>query len=159
MNNSTLRQAAAANAQAALAEDIGDGDLSASLTAENLILNGRLFCREKTVLCGVPWFEECFLALDSTAIFEWKSKDGEELQKDALICECARPSAGFTQRRKKCIKFFTNLVGNGNGGAPLAKNGRTGNRCRHAQNLTHVACGAKIRRAHGGRKKSSDGVV
>ena len=55
MNNSTLRQAAAANAQAALAEDIGDGDLSASLTAENLILNGRLFCREKTVLlrCAV----------------------------------------------------------------------------------------------------------
>ena len=158
MNNSTLRQAAAANAQAALAEDIGDGDLSASLTAENLILNGRLFCREKTVLCGVPWFEECFLALDSTAIFEWKSKDGEELQKDALICEVRAQARALLSGERSALNFLQTLSAT----ATAARRWQKWPNRQPLQtraNLTHVACGAKIRRAHGGRKKSSDGVV
>ena len=109
MNDSTLRQAAATNAQAALAEDIGDGDLSASLAAENSILNGHLFCREKTVLCGVPWFEECFLALDSAAVFEWKNKDGEELQKDALICEVRAQARALLSGERSALNFLQTL--------------------------------------------------
>ena len=48
----------ARDVRAALAEDIGTGDLTAALIAPDLAGQGRVITREEMVLCGVGWFNE-----------------------------------------------------------------------------------------------------
>ena len=43
-----------------LAEDMGDGDVSAQLIDPDTHLQTRLLVREDAVLCGVAWFDEVF---------------------------------------------------------------------------------------------------
>ena len=47
----------------ALQEDLGNGDLTASLIPKENKLQTRVVCRETAVLCGGPWFEETFRQL------------------------------------------------------------------------------------------------
>ena len=109
MADKNLRPVAMANARAALAEDIGSGDLSAFPADKNTISNGRLFCREQTVLCGVMWFEECFLALDSDAVFKWHGKDGEELKKGAFVCEVQAKTQALLSGERSALNFLQTL--------------------------------------------------
>ena len=42
----------------ALAEDVGDGDLTAQLIGESTKASARIITRERAVLCGKAWAEE-----------------------------------------------------------------------------------------------------
>ena len=46
----------------ALSEDIGNGDLSASLIDDNVI-NAKIICREKAIICGIDYADLCFATL------------------------------------------------------------------------------------------------
>ena len=49
---------------AALAEDVGLGDLTASLIPEGRLGRATVVARESAVLCGTAWFDRCFTLLD-----------------------------------------------------------------------------------------------
>ena len=51
------------NVAAALAEDIGSGDLTALLTPADHPARGIVVSREEAVLCGTAWFDACFRRL------------------------------------------------------------------------------------------------
>ncbi len=53
------------NVAAALAEDIGSGDLTALLTPAGQPARGIVVSREEAVLCGTAWFDACFRRLDA----------------------------------------------------------------------------------------------
>jgi len=79
MLKNELKQQIIKDAQRALAEDLGKGDITAALI-EDKEVTARLICREKAILCGVAWFEECFrqlMATTQTATrFDWCMTDG-----------------------------------------------------------------------------------
>ena len=52
----------------ALAEDIGTGDLTASLISESERARATLICREDAVACGRDWINAVFEALDPNAV-------------------------------------------------------------------------------------------
>ena len=47
----------------ALAEDIGEGDLTASLIPEQAHSEARVISREPAVICGQEWFDQVFAQL------------------------------------------------------------------------------------------------
>ena len=48
----------------ALAEDIGDGDLTARLVDADQVFNATLISREPAIVCGGPWITAVFKQLD-----------------------------------------------------------------------------------------------
>jgi len=65
--------------QAALREDVGTGDVTASLVRPNQLCHGRVITRENAVLSGRPWVEETFRQLDPGVRLKWHADDGERL--------------------------------------------------------------------------------
>ena len=81
-----LETAIASNIEAALVEDIGTGDLTASLLPENETVSARVIVREEAVLCGIPWFEGVMNALDSRIRIEWRYREGDLMKAGSEVC-------------------------------------------------------------------------
>ena len=59
-----MRAAIEQNVRSALAEDIGDGDITAALIPEDKTAHARIISREPGVICGRDWVNEVFRQLD-----------------------------------------------------------------------------------------------
>jgi nicotinate-nucleotide pyrophosphorylase (carboxylating) len=78
----------------ALREDVGGGDVTASLIPARQRVRGRLITREPMTLCGSPWVEETFRQLDPQIVLKWQVEEGGQADADEtlLILEgLARP--------------------------------------------------------------------
>lgn len=75
-----------ADVQRSLLEDIGTGDVTAALL-ENDIEQGYVIAKEAAVVCGRPWFDACFKALDAEVELTWQVQEGETvLPGTVLVC-------------------------------------------------------------------------
>ena len=63
----------AAQVRQALAEDLGDGDLTAALVPPQTQVRARVVVREDAILCGSNWFSEVFQQLDPDVSVQWLS--------------------------------------------------------------------------------------
>ena len=81
-----LEATIATNVEAALVEDIGSGDLTASLLPENEVVSARVIVRENAVLCGIRWFEGVMKALDSRTEIEWSYREGDLMRAGSEVC-------------------------------------------------------------------------
>lgn len=70
----------------ALAEDIGDGDLTAQLLPADALARAEVITRDDAVLCGTSWFDEVFHQLDAGVEIEWCARDGERVLPGQLLC-------------------------------------------------------------------------
>lgn len=73
------------NARAALAEDVGSGDITAQLLPADAMATAQVITRENGVLCGTAWFEEVFKQLDPNFQSEWFVQDGDLIQQNQVI--------------------------------------------------------------------------
>ena len=73
----TLPADIAATVAAALAEDLGTGDLTAALIAESMQCAAHVVAKEAATLCGTAWFDEVFRQLDPTIVVAWRAQDGD----------------------------------------------------------------------------------
>src|SRR5690606_38776702 len=62
--------------EAALAEDVGRGDATATLLPDATD-QAWLLCKEDAVVCGRPWFDACHRALDPEVAIDWRVAEGE----------------------------------------------------------------------------------
>jgi len=79
---------------AALAEDIGSGDVTAELVPAGQHVTGKVITREQAILCGGPWVTETFRQLDPTVRLTWHANDGERITANQTLFEVsglARP--------------------------------------------------------------------
>ncbi|WP_462322438.1 carboxylating nicotinate-nucleotide diphosphorylase [Halochromatium sp.] len=70
----------------ALAEDLGEGDLTARLLPEATIASAEVITRDDAVLCGAAWFNQVFRQLDPLVEIEWHARDGERVLPGQLLC-------------------------------------------------------------------------
>ena len=99
------------NVAAALNEDVGAGDLTAQLVPENLRANATVISRENAVLCGAPWFERCFRALDADIAIDWRAHDGERLTPGQIVCELSGPARALLTGERTALNFLQMLSG------------------------------------------------
>jgi len=79
---------------AALAEDVGTGDVTAALVPAQQQVRAQIVTREPAILCGVDWVAETFRQLDPAIRLDWHAADGDRIAGDTTILELrgrARP--------------------------------------------------------------------
>jgi len=99
------------NVLAALAEDIGSGDLTALLAPARRPAVGIVTCREAAVLCGTAWFEACFRRLDPQANVHWLAHDGEAIEAGRIVCEIAADTRALLTAERSALNFLQLLSG------------------------------------------------
>lgn len=99
------------NVLAALAEDVGAGDLTAQLTPPGRPARGTVVSREAAVLAGAPWFEACFRRLDPAARISWSAKDGDAVAPNQVLCEIAADTRALLTAERSALNFLQLLAG------------------------------------------------
>ena len=111
MNSLQLAAEVERNVLAALAEDIGGGDLTALLTPGDRRAFGTVVSREEAVLAGRAWFDACFRRLDPRARIDWMAKDGDRLRADQVICEVEADTRALLTAERPALNFLQLLSG------------------------------------------------
>ena len=93
----------------ALKEDVGEGDVTASLVNNNQIIKAKVICREDAVLCGQQWFDETFHQLDKKINVDWMLADGNQIEKDAAVCTLEGPAKAILTGERTALNFLQTL--------------------------------------------------
>jgi nicotinate-nucleotide pyrophosphorylase (carboxylating) len=96
----------AATVSAALAEDVGGGDLTAALVDASVRADARVVCREDAVLCGSAWFTEVFHQLDRAIEIVWKKHDGDRVGFEETICSLKGPARPMLTGERTALNFL-----------------------------------------------------
>ena len=94
------------NVAAALAEDIGAGDLTASLVPATRQVEATVISREAGVLCGTAWFERCISELDPGAKVAWQAQDGERITPNQLLCRITADARALLSAERSALNFL-----------------------------------------------------
>jgi len=92
----------------ALSEDIGTGDLSSSLLADN-ITSAKIICREKAIICGNDYSDLCFSTLDPDIEIDWKIIEGKEATPGAVICHLKGKTQAIISAERTALNFLQTL--------------------------------------------------
>src|SRR5687767_8247534 len=98
------------NVAAALAEDVGAGDLTAPLTPADLNARAFVLCRKAAVLCGQPWFDACVRKLDARASIKWLAGEGEKIENGARVCEIEARARALLTAERSALNFLQLLT-------------------------------------------------
>ena len=97
------------NVAAALAEDVGSGDLTAQLTPEAKTARAVVVCRHDAVICGQAWFEACFRKLDARATVSWLVAEGMQVAPGTRICEIRGQARALLTAERTALNFLQTL--------------------------------------------------
>jgi nicotinate-nucleotide pyrophosphorylase (carboxylating) len=123
MNRNLLQpDVIAANVRAALAEDVGTGDLSAQLVPAAQMAQARVITRERAIVCGQAWVNEVFRQLDPEVVVKWHCADGEAVEVNQALFELAGRARSLLTGERSALNFLQLLSG-------------TATRCRHFADL------------------------
>lgn len=105
----TLAEQLRAGVAAALAEDIGSGDLTAALLPPGQAASATVTSREDAILCGQPWFDETFRQLDPAVSVRWLVAEGGQVRAGELLCELSGPSRALLTGERTALNFLQTL--------------------------------------------------
>lgn len=102
-------EAILADVSRALAEDVGDGDVSAALLPIEMNARAEVIAREPMLVCGRPWFDATFYALNPAINIEWLVKEGEWLAESTILCRIQGPAAAILSAERSALNFLQTL--------------------------------------------------
>ena len=94
---------------AALAEDVGAGDLTASLVDVDAVVGAHILARESLVVCGEAWVDEVFRQLDERVIIDWYIGDGGRAEANDVICKLVGPARALLTGERTALNFLQTL--------------------------------------------------
>ncbi|MBN3563393.1 carboxylating nicotinate-nucleotide diphosphorylase [Aliamphritea spongicola] len=95
----------------ALAEDIGDGDITARLIPENQTAKARVICREEAIICGTAWVTEVYRQVDDRMQLNWKVEDSDRVSADQTLFEIEGPARSMLTAERAALNFLQTLSG------------------------------------------------
>jgi len=99
------------NVDAALAEDVATGDLTAQLIPAGQPGTATVISREEATLSGTAWFEAAFRKVDASCTITWHAQDGDRVQPNQLLCEIAGPARALLTAERTGLNFLQLLSG------------------------------------------------
>lgn len=90
----------------ALQEDVGTGDLTASLIPRDKSAHAHVITREDAVLCGTPWFDEVFRQLDAAIQVRWSAREGDRVMSNQRLCEISGPARSVLTGERTALNFL-----------------------------------------------------
>lgn len=104
-----LKQAINDNVRAALAEDIGDGDITASLIPETSQGQARIITREPMVLAGKPWVDAVFQQLDPLVSVIWHQTEGALIEANDTLFTLSGSARSLLTGERAALNFIQTL--------------------------------------------------
>ncbi len=99
-----------ADVKRALQEDVGAGDLTASLIPEDIV-SATIISREHATLSGVLWVNEVFSQVNSDINVEWLFNDGDRITKNDVLCKLTGPARQLLIGERAALNFMQTLSG------------------------------------------------
>lgn len=99
-----------ADVERALAEDIGAGDVTASLLPDDAD-SAYLLCKEDAVVCGQPWFDACHRALDPDVRIDWHAGDGDRVHAGTVLATLQGRARALVTAERTALNFMQTLSG------------------------------------------------
>lgn len=90
----------------ALAEDVGEGDLTAALVDPARRARARVLAREPAVICGAPWVEQAFRQLDASIEVRWQVAEGARCAADQVVLEAEGPARSLLTAERTALNFL-----------------------------------------------------
>ncbi len=94
---------------AALAEDLGAGDVTAALVPASQQVRAQIIAREPAVLCGTDWADATFKQLDPSIRLDWQAQDGDALVADRAVVKLAGPARPILTGERTALNFLQTL--------------------------------------------------
>ncbi len=112
MNRDLLQpEVIAANVRAALAEDIGSGDITALLIPASQAAHACVITRERAVVCGRAWAEEVFRQVDPGIRLTWHCDDGDTVDPGKVLFEVNGSARALLSAERTALNFLQLLSG------------------------------------------------
>jgi nicotinate-nucleotide pyrophosphorylase (carboxylating) len=96
------------NVDAALAEDLGSGDVTAALLPDSAD-SAVLLCKEDAVVCGRPWFDACHRVLDPQVDIRWNVADGDRVIAGTVLATLHGRSRALVSAERSALNFMQTL--------------------------------------------------
>lgn len=94
-----------------LEEDIGAGDLTASIISENATAIAKVVTREAMVLCGQAWFSAVFTRIDDSVRIEWLAAEGARVDPGTELCVVRGPARALLTGERTGLNLLQTLSG------------------------------------------------
>jgi nicotinate-nucleotide pyrophosphorylase (carboxylating) len=108
---SAVAQLAAADAARALAEDVGEGDLTAGLVDAGRRARARVLARESAVICGAPWTDAALRQVDPDVQVTWHVGEGQRCKAGEVVLEAVGSARGLLTAERTALNFLQLLSG------------------------------------------------
>jgi len=109
ISQALLEQSIQINIQQALAEDIGDGDITALLTPEDEQATATIISRENMVLAGQPWVNALIQAYNPKIEVIWLKNDGDRVGANEAFLELAGSARSLLTVERPALNFVQTL--------------------------------------------------
>ncbi|MBU2711727.1 carboxylating nicotinate-nucleotide diphosphorylase [Zooshikella harenae] len=110
----------------ALAEDIGNGDITANLIPADENATATIISRENAVICGRPWVDATFQKVDSTINLHWQVSEGDHVTPNQQLLTISGTARSLLTAERTALNFLQTLSG-------------TATRCSHyAKSVAHT---------------------
>jgi nicotinate-nucleotide pyrophosphorylase (carboxylating) len=106
-----LDAAILANVRAALAEDIGNGDITAALIPADVVAHARVITREPMVLAGAPWADAVFAQVDARIHPQWLVEEGRQVEANTPLLVLDGPARSLLTAERSALNFLQLLSG------------------------------------------------
>ncbi len=93
----------------ALREDVGSGDLTASLIPARRQASATVISREVAILCGRAWFDAVFRQLDAQVRVNWAAEEGAAIEPNQTLCELTGPARSILTGERTALNFLQTL--------------------------------------------------
>jgi nicotinate-nucleotide pyrophosphorylase (carboxylating) len=110
-STAAIADLARADAARALAEDVGDADLTAALVDPARRAKARVLARESAVICGAPWVEAALLQVDPALQVHWLVREGERCARDQVVLEVEGAARSLLTAERTALNFLQLLSG------------------------------------------------
>ena len=101
-----LKTALRHSVEAALAEDVGCGDLTGELIPIDKTTSATIVTRESMTMAGRPWVDEVCRQVDESIEVNWKRDDGDVIDPDTVVCELHGAARSILTAERTALNFL-----------------------------------------------------
>jgi nicotinate-nucleotide pyrophosphorylase (carboxylating) len=92
-----------------LAEDVGSGDVTATLLPHDLIVEADIIAREPLLICGQPWVNQTFSQVDKRTQIQWHVSEGAWLPAARTLCSIRGRARSVLTAERTALNFLQTL--------------------------------------------------
>ena len=111
IDGENLAQSVVNHVTQALTEDLGAGDISASLIDPDTQATARVITRQVGVFCGALWVNETLRQIDPALQIEWRVNDGDHVTPDQVLFVLMGPARSLLSAERTLLNFVQLLSG------------------------------------------------